>query len=667
MPTGRTRLLSSNVKNCLGPGDPAVIELERILIRKVELLEAAMMTPQAGTLWAALTAIGWACLLGVLCASALAETRPRFGEVGQLTPDQAALVQKAIGQEKILIKAIQQRTPLVETYIQDTKPDAKLGQVPVVDQYTLSRVDFGKKGFFDKTFESREDASKKGWFTQSFAAISSLTKALGLDKHFTYNLTGFMQMMFLDPTGFDQQHYAFSFVRREFLGSVRTWVYDVHPKVSGMGRFYGRIWIEDQDGNVVRFKGTYTEPRSDDVFHYYFHFDSWRMNVQPGIWLPVAIYVEESSRDAGRQTGLKAQTHFWGYNLKLPTRDSESVSMTVEDAEDKSDDTQDMTPLQASRQWVTQAENNVLDRLEQAGLLALPTPKGFEFAVLDQIVTNLVVPNNIPLPAQVHCRIILTDTIEATTVGNTILISKGLIDTMPRNEATIASVIAMELAHITMGHHIETRYVFNDRLMFPDEASFRRVNMNHNDHDNQVAAQKAQEYMEASMYKDQMSTAGLFWAQLADRGQTLKALNTPKLGDSLLKADGTPWMATLVKSAPRINWDDLTQIPALPLGSWLNTDPWDDSVHELNARLYSPLNAREKMPLEVTPIYYRLRRYGEEVVRLSRPAQPASEGNGTDESSSGAPSKERPKRVETPGTEGRTPGERPQPENRPQL
>jgi hypothetical protein len=328
-----------------------------------------------------------------------------------------------------------------------------------------------------------------------------------------------------------------------------------------------------------------------------------------------------------------------------------------------------VSPLQASRQWVAQAENNVLDRLEQAGLLALPTPKGFESAVLDQIVTNLVVPNNIPLPAQVHCRIILTDTIEATTVGNTILISKGLIDTMPRNEATIASVIALELAHITMSHRIETRYAFNDRLMFPDEASFRRVNMNHNDRDNQEAAQKAQEYMEASMYKDQMPTAGLFWAQLADRGQALKALNTPKLGDSLLKPDGTPWMATLAKSAPRLNWDDLTQIPALPLGSWLKTDPWDDSVHELNARLYAPLNAREKMPLEVAPVYYRLRRYDEEVVHLSQPAQPdsPSASNGTDDSSRGTPSKEHPKRVETLGPEGGTPGEGPQPENRPQL
>lgn len=562
-------------------------------------------------------------------SSAYGKKTPKYDQQHPLTPDQAALVQKAIGQEKILIKAIQQRTPLVETYIQDTRPDVKLYQVPVGDQYTLSRVDFGK-GFFDKTYEPRDARDKKGWFKGSFAAITGLTKALGLDKHFTYNPTGFMQMMFLDPTGFDEQHYAFNYVRREFLGSVRTWVYDVHPKISGMGRFYGRIWIEDQDGNVVRFNGTYTGPRNEDDSRYYFHFDSWRMNLQPGIWLPVAIYVEETSRDGEKQVGLKAQTHFWGYSLKLPTRDSESVSMKVDDAEDKSDDSQDVSPLQASREWVLQAENNVIDRLEQAGLVAPLTPNGFEQTVLDQIVTNLVVPNNIQFSLPVHCRILLTDTIETTTVGNTILVSKGLIDTMPRNEATLASVISLELAHIALGHHIDTRYAFNDRLMFPDESSFRRINMNHTDHDNQEAASKAQEYLDASMYKDQLATAGLFWEQLADRGQVLKALNTPKLGDSLLKPDGSPWMTALAKGAPRINWDDLAQIPALPLGSWLKTDPWDDRVHQLNAKLYAPLTARDKMPLEVTPVYFRLQRYDEAqaasaaAAKNSAPAQPSA-------------------------------------------
>ena len=526
--------------------------------------------------------------LGVACA--YAKKQPKYEQAHQLTAEQAALVERAVGREKVLVRSIQQRTPLVETYIQNTRPDVKLYQVPIEDEYTLSRVDFGKS-FIDKTYEPRSLA-KHGFFKGSLAAITGLTKALGLER-FTYSPTGFMQMMFLDPSGFDQQHYVFSFVRPEFLGSVRTWVFDVHPKVSGMGRFYGRIWIEDEDANVVRFNGTYTGPTSEDSSKYYFHFDSWRMNVQPGIWLPVAVYVEETTRvEGGKIVGLKAQTHFWGYALKLPTRDSENVSVKVDDAVDKSDDSQDVGPLQATRAWITQAENNVIDRLVEAGLVAPLSLGGYENKVLDQIVINLVVPNNL-----------------------------AFTDQLP-NEESIASVVAMELAHIALGHHIDTRYAFNDRLLFPDESTFQRINMYHSDIDNAEAAKKAMEYLQNSMYKDKLPNAGLYYAQLDDRGRVLKSLNTPKLGDSLLKADGTPWMSNLEKMAPKLNWDDLTQSAALPLGSWLKTDPWDDREHMLNAKRYAPMNARDKMPFEVTPIFYKLQRY--DAARIDQSAPPAA-------------------------------------------
>ena len=563
-----------------------------------------------------------ALLMITLCvASAYARKQPKYEQSRMLTPDQSALVERAVTQEKVLIRDIKMRTPLVETYIQNTRPDQKLYEVPVDDQFILSRVDFGK-AFFDKGYAPRSE-SKHGFFKGSLGAITGLTKMLGLER-FTYSDTGFMQMMFIDPSGFDQQHYVFSYVRREFLGTVRTWVFDVHPRVNGMGRFYGRIWVEDQDGNVVRFNGTYTGPTSEDSSKYYFHFDSWRMNVQPGIWLPVAVYVEESQRTEGsKSVGLKAQTHFWGYSLKLPTRDSENVSVKVDDAVDRSNDSQDVGPLQASRMWITQAENNVIDRLVEAGLVAPLDQNGYEDKVLGQIVINLIVPNNLAFTDQVHARVLLTDTVEATTVGNTILLSKGLIDSLPSEEA-IASVIAMELAHVAMGHHIDTRYAFNDRLLFPDESTFQRINMYHSDHDNDEASKKAMEYLQASMYKDRLANAGLYFEQLVDRSKQLKALNTPTLGDSLLKPDGTPWMADLDKMAPKLNWDDLTQTAALPLGSWLKVDPWDDSVHMLDAKRYAPMNARDKMPFEVTPVFYKLQRYeAAHVVPAAAPATAA--------------------------------------------
>jgi hypothetical protein len=134
--------------------------------------------------------------------------------------------------------------------------------------------------------------------------------------------------------------------------------------------------------------------------------------------------------------------------------------------------------------------------------------------------------------------------------------------------------------------------------------------MNHTDADNTEAAKRAMEYLQASMYKDKLGNAGLFFAQLAERGKALKQLNSPRLGDSLLKSDGTPWMAELAKSAPKLNQDDTTQIAALPLNSWLKTDPWDDQEHMLNSRRFVPMNAREKMPFEVTAVYYKLQRYG---------------------------------------------------------
>ncbi len=602
-------------------------------------------------------------ILGAACAHAKTK-EPKYGQARQLTAEQAALVQKAVASEKVLIRSIRQRTPLVETYIQNTKPDIKLYAVPVSDTYILSRVNFGK-AFVDKPFEVRTNKSsesksggKHNFFTASLSSMTGLTKALGLERY-TYSSTGFMQMMFLDPTGFDTQHYEFSFVRPEFLGSVRTWVYDVHPKVAGMGRFYGRIWIEDEDGNVVRFNGTYTGPtNSEDASKYYFHFDSWRMNVQPGVWLPVAVYVEETTRAEGNKSvGLKAQTHFWGYSLKLPTRESENVSVKVDDAVDKSDDSQDVGPLQAARMWVTQAENNVIDRLVEAGLVAPLNQGGYENKVLDQIVINLVVPNNLAFTDQLHTRVLLTDTIEATTVGNTILISKGLLDTLP-NEVSIASVVAMELAHVAMGHHIDTRYAFNDRLLFPDEASFRRINMYHTDHDNAEAAKRAMEYLQNSMYKDQLPSAGLYFAELADRGKELKGLTTPMLGDALLKPDGNAWMSDLQKMSPKLNWDDLTQTPALPLGSWLKTDPWDDKVHMLNAKRYAPMNPRDKMPFEVTPLFYKLQRY--DVTRLETPTAGAVPAPAAAVPATAAPAADQPASDQPAAAPGAAPSSSPQ-------
>jgi len=540
-----------------------------------------------------------ASLLLTLSLSAAQAKRPKYEPSLPLSPEQSALIRKAIAAEKVTVGQIRKHSPLVQTYIQNMRPDQVLYTVPVSDQYILGRVDFGKT--IQDTAYSGTSGSGHGFFRGSMKYVSNLTRAFRMQ----YISAGFMEMIFLDPISFDQQHYEFSYVRRDFLGSVRTLVFDVHPRPhTGNGRFTGRIWVEDQNGNIVRFNGTYTGGNSDEDSNY-FHFDSWRENLQPGLWLPVAVYVEETQKSDEHPVTFKAQTYIWGYSLRLPTRESDSESVKIDNVQDQSDQSQDLSPLQAQREWVTQAEENVLDRLVQAGLLA--PPSDFD-KILETVVNNIAIGNNIQLPDPIRCRVMLTAPLESLAVGNTILLSKGLIDVLPY-ESDLAAVLSFQLAHIIMGHHIDTRYAFNDLLLFPDEAAFERIHMSHTDADNELAANKAIDLLNHSVYASQLSQPGLFFEQLQDRAKELQALNTPRLGDSLLRPDGSPWLDKLLAKAPKLDMNKLEQIAALPLGSQLKIDPWDDKVIRLNPKPTPLLNARDKMPFEVTPVFFRLSRF----------------------------------------------------------
>ena len=546
------------------------------------------------------------------------QAKQKYEPPTPLSPAQTALVRKAIAREKVTVKEIEKHSPLVQTYIQNMRPDQLLYTVPESDQYLLGRVDFGKS-IGDTAFEGTAGSSK-AFFKGSMKYVSGLSKAFKMQ----YISAGFMEMMFLDPISFDQQHYDFSYVRRDFLGSVRTLVFDVHPKPgTGNGRFTGRIWVEDQDGNIVRFNGTYTGGNGDDDSSNYFHFDSWRENLQPGMWLPVGIYVEETQKSDEHPVTFKAQTYIWGYSLRLPTHASDAESVKIDDVQDDSAQNQDLSPLQAERAWISQAEENVLDRLVQAGLLAPPSP--FD-KILEQVTNNIVLGNNIQLTAPIHCRVMLTEPLESLAVGNTIILSKGLVDVLP-SESDLAAVLSFQLAHIVLGHHIDTRYAFNDRLLFPDSATFERIHMSHTDADNALAATKAVQLLKHSVYANQLAQPGLFLEQLVARSKELTALNTPRLGDSLLQADGTPWLSALMTGAPKLDMKKLDQIAALPLGSQLKINAWSDQVIRLNPTPSPIMNPRDKMPFEVTPVFFRLTRYQSPQEQQQTAAGPGSSSN----------------------------------------
>src|SRR5580704_18213932 len=250
------------------------------------------------------------------------------------------VVDRAIEREHFFMAQMKQLHPLVETYLQNLKQDKDLGApVPVSDVYFIGRLDMSQ-GTDDRTFTSPDTAGLGKRMLSKFKDVYAMK----------YLPLGFAQMVILDPD-FQRKNYDFTFVRREFLGEVRCIAMDVAPKKdSGNGKFLGRIWIEDQGYNIVRFNGTYAQSRRNS---YYFHFDSWRENLRPdGVWLPAMIYSEESDmkRGLGQTLNYKAQTRLWGYNLQDIRRNSEFTEITVDapqSVQDQSQKAQDASPIEA--------------------------------------------------------------------------------------------------------------------------------------------------------------------------------------------------------------------------------------------------------------------------------------------------------------------------------
>lgn len=510
------------------------------------------------------------------------------------TADQ--VVDRAIFREKALMEFLRTRTPLVETYLQNLKSDPQLGPVPKEDHYFLGRLDL------TESVERRDYLSKETSFqTRLMGGFSKMFK-------FEYQPMGFSWMIFADRSDFDRNHYEFKYVHREFLGDVRCLVFDVTPKKdAGKGRFLGRIWVEDRDFNIVRLNGTYA-PRPRNA--YFFHMDSWRLNLIPSYWLPAYIYSEEGdfSYGAKERLAFKAQTRIWGYDLKKNGKEDELTQVLVDSSvKDESPAAQDPSPLQAQRQWQQQAEDNVVERLQDAGLLA---PEGEVDKVLQTVVNNIQITNNIELPRPVRTRVMLTSPLETFSVGNTIVVSRGLVDVLP-DESSLAMVLSHELAHIVLGHNLGSKYAFNDRMLFSDESTYQNFGFRHVPEEETAADKKALALLKNSPYSQKLESAGLFLEQLAARAQALSALLTPHLGNSLTDPKGgVERMSALMNSAPPLEPNKLDQIAALPLGGRVRMNAWDNHVELIKAAPVALTSARDKMPFEVTPFFPRLMRYG---------------------------------------------------------
>jgi Peptidase family M48 len=530
-----------------------------------------------------------------LCASDAAQPKSTLDMNRDSSGKASEMADRIFYREAKFVEDMKPYSPMVETYIQNFKRDEELGQVPSGDKYFIGRL-IMKNGVEDLSFQKNDRAP----------LLQNILSKLDSFYKMNYVASGFMQMVYIP--GFDKQNYDLKYLHQEFLGEIRTMVFDVapRPKVKGP-HFQGRIWVEDQDYTIVRFNGTYLPQRR---MNFYFHFDTWRTNMRPGIWLPAVIYSEESDASYAlfRKLAMRSQTRLWGYNLKLPSQDDAFTAVQVDPASDVSDQSEarnDFEPVESSHSWEREAEDHVLDRLQRAGVLA---PNGDVSKVLQTVVNNLEITNKLEIQPEVRARVLLTTPLESFTVGHTIVISRGLLDVLP-DEASLAMVLAHELGHIALGHRLDTKYAFGDRVVFPDEETFQRIQVARDPHEEEAADRKALEFLQNSPYKDKLATAGLFLRALEARSKELPALITPQFGTRMAKGDSVLRMSTLLQSAPALQRTDVNQIAALPLGSRIQLDPWDDSVELKKSKPAVLLSARDKMAFEVTPVILHLARY----------------------------------------------------------
>ena len=250
-----------------------------------------------------------------------------------------------------------------------------------------------------------------------------------------------------------------------------------------------------------------------------------------------------------------------------------------------------------------EAENNVFEALEKAGLIA---PKGEFEKVLDTVVNNLIVTNQLESMPSVRCRVMLTLPLESFGIGRSIIVSRGLVDVLP-NEATLATILAHELAHLVLGHHKDNRYAFYERLMIPDEDLIKTLKFNRSSEEEAAADVKAFELLKNSPYKDGLRSAGLFMRSMDEHAGNLKRLFGSHLGDRLSTSTKRHLLMELKRGAPKLQHRNVDQIAGFPLSSRLEVDTWSGKV-SLKNKPPAPYYPREKMQFLVTPLFLQLKR-----------------------------------------------------------
>jgi hypothetical protein len=158
----------------------------------------------------------------------------------------------------------------------------------------------------------------------------------------------------------------------------------------------------------------------------------------------------------------------------------------------------------------------------------------------------------------------------------------------------------------------EDQYGFSDILRLSPTQALKRLSFVDTPEEAHKNSEKALELLKKSPYGDKLSNVGLFLAQLQSQKPALKQLISARLGNQVY------FTSQLLQLAPALEPANLQQLGALPMGSRIKVNAWNDVVRLIETHQMGPISPREKIPFEVTPIDLHLTRYVELSAEVER-------------------------------------------------
>ncbi len=324
------------------------------------------------------------------------------GATVSLTPHE--LSRRVFEAEARTLAHFAKQNPIVETYVQSLDPERNPQSV-ISDAYFLRRISINA------------EAPKKR-VTESYGigrSGKSRRLIVNSGERWPLHPEGFVEMLFPDIGNFSADGYNLQFERQEVLGDVACLRLLVTPTVVPLsGQFAGTIWVDDVGFHIVRLRGAFVRNRSSFVARYLdpldltanvaidLQFDSWRREIEPGIWMPSHTYINDSR--LWNEDNLRASYHYRGYNWVWGYEGRTGQAQEV--------NVPSLDPLVS---------------LNEAGLIAKPATVETD---LEGIVKE-VAANIHPRLGEIRCRILLTTPAELFRSQDTIVISRGLLNLIP--------------------------------------------------------------------------------------------------------------------------------------------------------------------------------------------------------------------------------------------